>query len=336
MKRVVGKLSGQPESYQRRHKYAFGKTLGAGTFGVVKECMTSDKKKYAVKIVLKKTVRGREQMVIDELSMLQAVHHPNIISLIDWFESRDKYYIVTQLATGGELFDRICSKGKFTEVDAADTMREVIQAVAYLHNEKNIVHRDLKPENLLYLTPDEKSPIMIADFGIAAVLAPGDDDSLTTMAGSFGYAAPEIIRRQGHGKPCDVWSLGVITYTLLSGYLPYNSQTESEFLFEVEAGPVTFHEKYWTAVSPIAKDFVSSALQDDPKKRITCSEMLAHPWLNQSARTKALPHEDLLPNIREGFNARKKLQKAFEAVRLANKLKMLSLADEDNDSEFSE
>lgn len=144
------------EQSNHRSRYKFGKTLGAGTYGIVREADCPDGK-VAVKIILKKNVRGNEQMVYDELEMLQKMKHPHIVRFHDWFESRvrsvqmrslnyladdsqDKYYIVTQLATGGELFDRICEKGKFTEKDAAETIRQVLDAVNYLH-QHNCVHR---------------------------------------------------------------------------------------------------------------------------------------------------------------------------------------------------
>lgn len=136
---MFNKLQGQPESYDKKSKYKMGRTLGAGTYGIVREA-ESDEGKVAVKIILKKNVKGNEQMVYDELDMLQSMHHPNIVRFVDWFESRDKYYIVTQLATGGELFDRICEKGRFTEKDASQTIRQVLEAVNYLH-EKGVVHR---------------------------------------------------------------------------------------------------------------------------------------------------------------------------------------------------
>lgn len=129
----------QAENQRRRSKYRFGRTLGAGTYGIVKEA-DSPNGKVAVKIILKKNVKGNDQMVYDELDMLQNLHHPNIVQFCDWFESRDKYYIVTQLATGGELFDRICDKGRFTEKDASRTIRQVLEAVAYLHK-NDVVHR---------------------------------------------------------------------------------------------------------------------------------------------------------------------------------------------------
>jgi calcium/calmodulin-dependent protein kinase I len=190
---------------------------------------------------------------------------------------------VTQLATGGELFDRICEKGKFTEKDASVTIRQVLDAVNYLHG-NNVVHRgtysifptisaadtcvDLKPENLLYLTRDANSSLVLADFGIAKMLD-SKSEVLTTMAGSFGYAAPEVMLKKGHGKPVDMWSMGVITYTLLCGYSPFRSENLADLIEECKNGRVIFHERYWKEVSPEAKEFIKKLLEPDPNKRPT-------------------------------------------------------------------
>lgn len=161
---MFNRLQGQPESYERKAKYRFGKTLGAGTYGIVREADGPDGK-VAIKIILKKNVKGNERMVWDELDMLQRLKHPHIVRFVDSFESKvcrnildllitshlpaqtnrdacrqDKYYIVTELATGGELFDRICEQGKFTEKDASQTIKQVLGAVDFLHH-NNIVHR---------------------------------------------------------------------------------------------------------------------------------------------------------------------------------------------------
>jgi calcium/calmodulin-dependent protein kinase I len=206
-------------------------------------------------------------MVYDELEMLQRLKHPHIVKFVDWFESRDKFYIVTQLATGGELFDRICEQGKFTEKDASQTIKQVLSAVDYLHK-NDVVHRDLKPENLLYVTRAPDSEIVLADFGIAKTLD-NKEESLQTMAGSFGYAAPEVMDRKGHGKPVDMWSMGVITYTLLCGYSPFRSENLRDLLEECSSGSVVFHERYWKDVSNDAKDFILKLIIPEPDKRWT-------------------------------------------------------------------
>jgi calcium/calmodulin-dependent protein kinase I len=126
----------------------------------------------------------------------------------------------------------------------------------------------LKPENLLYVTQDASSDLVLADFGIAKTLGT-QEETLQTMAGSFGYAAPEVMDRKGHGKPVDMWSMGVITYTLLCGYSPFRSENLHDLLEECTNNSVVFHERYWKDVSNDAKDFINRLIVPDPDKRWT-------------------------------------------------------------------
>lgn len=318
---MLNRLHGQPESYDKKAKYRFGRTLGAGTYGIVREAEGPDGR-VAVKIILKKVVRGNERMVLDELEMLQRLKHPHIVKFVDWFESRDKYYIVTELATGGELFDRISQQGRFTEKDASQTIKQVLEAVNYLH-QNNVVHRDLKPENLLYRTKEADSNLILADFGIAKMLGT-KDEVLTTMAGSFGYAAPEVMLRQGHGKPVDMWSLGIITYTLLCGYPPFRSENLQDLIDECSACRVVYHERYWKDVSDDAKDFINHLLRSKPEERWTSERALAHPWLSGQ---NASDH-NLLPEIR-AYLTRARLRRGIEMVKLANRIEALKMQEED-------
>ncbi|KAF7900610.1 uncharacterized protein EAF01_007912 [Botrytis porri] len=320
---MLNKLHGQPESYDKKAKYKFGRTLGAGTYGIVREA-DGPTGKVAVKIILKKNVKGNEQMVYDELQMLQKMKHKHIVKFVDWFESRDKYYIVTQLAIGGELFDRICEQGRFTEKDASQTIRQVLEAVDYLHD-NNVVHRDLKPENLLYLTHDPHSDLVLADFGIAKMLDT-KDEVLTTMAGSFGYAAPEVMLKKGHGKPVDMWSMGVITYTLLCGYSPFRSENLQDLIEECSNARVIFHERYWKDVSDDAKDFIGHLLQPRADDRSTSKEALAHPWLSGENATD----HNLLPEIK-AYMAKARLRRGIEMVKLTNRIEMLKMQEDDNE-----
>ncbi|KAF9912323.1 hypothetical protein BX616_010350 [Lobosporangium transversale] len=321
----------QPPSYGRKKNYEFGPDLGTGTYGTVKRAKALDTgEDVAVKIILKKTVKGHEEMVEKEIGVLKNLSHPNIVNFRDWFESRDKYYLVFDLASGGELFDKICEQGRFTENNAATIMKEVIQAIEYLHS-KNVVHRDLKPENLLYKdnTPDSK--LMIVDFGISKVME-SEDQVLTTMCGSYGYAAPEVLLRRGHGKPVDMWSIGVITYTLLCGYAPFQAENDQQLVAEIARCNVVFHERYWRDVSVEARDFIKCLLRAHPEKRLTATEALQHKWITTETGTDV----DLLDNVKEGFNAKRMFKKTVRAVAAANRLRSMTRSPTNADTSSDE
>ncbi|ODV95353.1 hypothetical protein PACTADRAFT_41952 [Pachysolen tannophilus NRRL Y-2460] len=332
--KIVNKITGQPESYALKQNYTFGKTLGAGSFGVVRHARNnSTGEEVAIKIMLKNALKGHEQVVYDEINMLKNLNHPNIVGFRDWFESKDKIYIVTQLAIGGELFERIVEKGSFTENDAGEVIYQILLALGYLHDQ-DIVHRDVKPENVLYLDKSDSSPIVLADFGIAKKLST-PDQLLTSMAGSFGYVAPEVLKGTGHGKPCDIWSLGVITYTLLCGYLPFRAENVHDFLEEVNYNnPVIFHERYWSNISKDARFFILKALAPNPSDRPTVRELLTDSWLIETC--KLHKEFDLLPNVKEGFDARKKFREVIELVRLNNRIKRLKSLASETDDDVSE
>ena len=150
------------------------------------------------------------------------------------------------------------------------------------------------------------------------------DEVLTTMAGSFGYAAPEIMLKRGHGKPVDMWSLGVITYTLLCGYSPFRSENLADLIEECKHGRIVFHERYWKDVSKEAKDFINRLLQPDPNRRSTCEEALQDIWLSG----KTASDHDLLPEIR-AYLAKARLKRGIELVKLANRIESLKMQEDE-------
>lgn len=219
-------------------------------------------------------------------------------------------------------------------MDAVEIIVQILGAVEYMHS-KNVVHRDLKPENVLYVDKSENSPLVIADFDIAKQLK-GEEDLIYKAAGSLGYVAPEVLTQDGHGKPCDIWSIGVITYTLLCGYSPFIAESVEGFMEECTASryPVTFHMPYWDNISIDAKRFILKALRLNPADRPTATELLDDPWIT----SKRVETSNILPDVKKGFSLRKKLRDAIEIVKLNNRIKrlrnMYSLGDDgDNDIE---
>ncbi|CAG8711540.1 3466_t:CDS:1, partial [Acaulospora colombiana] len=270
-----------PWSLEKYYKVS-KKILGRGSFAVVREC--TDKRtgvNYALKIIMKKAIRGKEQMITTELDVLKQVDHQNIVSLHELIETKDAVYIITGLALGGELFSQLLQRGSYTEKDAAILIEQILRGVEYLHAHE-IVHRDLKPENLLF---SDKSPfprLMITDFGLSKILK-HHDDILMTACGTPGYVAPEVLKQTGHGKPVDIWSIGVIMYTVLCGYTPFWGEDQNALFDCIIKGVYHFDDAYWEDISDEAKELIERMLEYDPAQRITAHDALAHKWFKYAA-----------------------------------------------------
>ncbi|GBG33603.1 Protein kinase, putative [Hondaea fermentalgiana] len=209
----------------------------------------------------------------DELSL-----NPNLMRLYAVCTAADppRTCIVMEKLNGGELFERIVERKHFTERDAAHLFRTLIRALHELHR-IGVVHRDLKPENVIFNDASFYSAVKIADFGTALLMdAPEDDPYKDKRIGSPGYAAPEV-NRMIYTPACDIWSMGVLLYTLLCGYSPFPEGFMQ--IIKVMSGQFEFHEDKWGSISDEAKDLICQMIKVSMEKRITTTEILKHPWL---------------------------------------------------------
>ncbi|XP_041997812.1 CDPK-related kinase 1-like [Salvia splendens] len=257
--------------------------VGRGHFGFA--CSARGKKgglrgqDVAVKIIpkLKMTTAIAIEDVRREVKILRALTgHKNLVQFYDAYEDEDNVYIAMELCRGGELLDRILSRGgKYAEEDAKDVMVQILNVVAYCHLQ-GVVHRDLKPENFLFVSKDEHSSLKAIDFGLSDYVKP--DERLNDIVGSAYYVAPEVLHRS-YGTEADMWSVGVIAYILLCGSRPFWARTESGIFHAVLKADPSFEEDPWPNLSPDAIDFVKQLLNKDYRKRLTAAQALSHPWL---------------------------------------------------------
>jgi len=266
--------------------YTFGRELGSGAFSTVRlGTHNASGEQFAIKIIDKKNVKQDLHRLAIEMDVLKSVCHPNIIELKEIFETDETLYIVTEVVSGGELFDRIVEKGSYSEKDAAMLIRKLIEALDYLHD-KNIVHRDLKPENLLLKSKNEDTEVKLADFGLSKVL--GNEVLMQTACGTPGYVAPEILKAEGYGKGVDLWSVGVITYILLCGFPPFYNENVPALFESIINAEFDYPDEYWSHISDDAIDFIDNLLVADPSKRMDAKAALQHTWLQGNAPSTPL------------------------------------------------
>jgi len=255
------------------------KVLGKGYFGEVRTATSKSdpSKQFAVKIMPKTAMTINTQCVNQEADFLSELDHPNLVKLIDSFETDKEYQLVMECCEGGELMDRYSKKGGFSEWEVAEIMAQAFSAVNYLH-ENNVVHRDIKPENFIFLKNDDDDlTIKLVDFGFAAHC----DESTSfqgRIVGTPCYIAPEMIKGS-HDRRCDNWSLGVLMYVLLTGHFPFSGKKTSTIFKAITDTPLDMRKSYWRSISKEAKELVKALLEKDPAKRMTAAEALAHPWI---------------------------------------------------------
>eukprot|EP00258_Populus_trichocarpa_P048202 XP_024464221.1 CDPK-related kinase 5 isoform X3 [Populus trichocarpa] len=260
-----------------------GEEVGRGHYGYT--CSAKFKKgarkgqQVAVKVIPKPkmTTAIAVEDVRREVRILRGLTgHNNVVHFYDAFEDLDNVYIVMELCKGGELLDRILSRGgKYSEDDAKAVMVQILNVIAFCHLQ-GVVHRDLNLENFLYTSKEENSKLKVIDFGLSDFARP--DERLDDIVGSICYVAPEVLHRS-YSFEADVWSIGVIAYILLCGSRPFWARTESGLFLEILKADPSFDEAPWLALSLEAKDFVKRLLNKDPRKRITAAQALSHPWI---------------------------------------------------------
>ncbi|PQQ01948.1 CDPK-related kinase 5 [Prunus yedoensis var. nudiflora] len=297
-----------------------GDEVGRGHFGYT--CSARFKKgefkgqQVAVKVIPKSkmTTAIAIEDVRREVKILRALTgHNNLVQFYDAFEDSDNVYIVMELCEGGELLDRILSRGgKYSEDDAKTVMVQILNVVAFCHLQ-GVVHRDLKPENFLYSAKDENSQLKAIDFGLSDFAKP--DERLNDIVGSAYYVAPEVLHRS-YSTEADVWSIGVIAYILLCGSRPFWARTESGIFRAVLKADPSFDEAPWPSLSTEAKDFVKRLLNKDPRKRMTAAQALSHPWIRNYNDVK-VPLDILIFRLMKVYMRSSSLRKA--ALRALSK-----------------
>lgn len=317
-------------------EYAIGDMLGSGGFGEVylgKHKKTGTER--AIKVVNKSEVdESINAAVLHEFNVVRKLDHPNILKMYNLYQDESYFYIVTDIYKGGELFDEIMKRTKFTEKDAAELINQLLSCVNYCHKQ-GLVHRDLKPENILLEENMEMDDMKVIDFGLAA---PFGVDKLRESVGTIYYMAPEVLYKSYDAK-VDIWSCGVITYILLSGTPPFDGETDPDIEKAIRKGEFSFRGRVWDEVSDDALDFIQQLLTYAPDDRPTAAEALQHPWLQNSRKEvkgafkkRASDTTRSFLNNLQNFNSTSKLKQATCAF-IASQL-LLKQEKEDIDDVF--
>jgi len=297
--------------------------LGQGAYAIVKSCTNKlTGQEYAVKIIEKVLGYSRAKVLREIELNYKCQGHNNIIQLLEFFEEEDKFYLVFEKAHGGQLTEHLANKGRFSEKEARNIFLDISVALAFLH-ERGVAHRDLKPENILCSSWPGMFPVKLCDFDLGSA---GDTTAttfttpdLTSLVGSAEFMAPEIVgafvsnQVDSYTKQCDVWSLGVLLYILVSGSAPFQGDCGREcgwdeggscedcltLLFSnIHQGRYSFPCDIWDTVSEKVKDLIRRLLVEDPHKRLTAEEVLEHPWLAHGEDDK-VPEKDNLIDATE-------------------------------------
>lgn len=306
-------MFGIKKDKQRLHtNYRIGRIIGDGNFAIVRECIhRKTDKSYALKIINKIKVKGKEHMVENEIYILRKIAHPNIVKLHEEFETPKEIYLVMELVAGGDLFDAIVSNTRFSEPDSAFMIRDLASALKYLHD-MNIVHRDIKPENLLVVNrKDGRKSIKLADFGLSIEVK----SPMFLVCGTPTYVAPEILDESGYGLKVDIWAIGVICYILLCGFPPFRSSNhDQEELFDkILRGDYEYLSPFWDDIDDAPRDLIDCLLVVDTSERFDADEVLNHFWIKKWVG----PVEKIQRELSEAEESNLKSRKRLRGIALA-------------------
>ncbi|MCO5580201.1 hypothetical protein L7F22_034067 [Adiantum nelumboides] len=264
--------------------YNLGRELGQGQYGVIRSCTCrSSGASFACKSISKLHLmrQGDLQDAVPEVRIMKLLSNPgcrsarSLVSLHDVIEDKSFIHLILELCRGGELFERIVTKKCYSEIHAAVIMKSLLETVQYCHR-MGVMHRDIKPENILLVEDSDKSPVKLADFGLALEFSPGQ--KFSGIAGSSYYMAPEILQGE-YSAEIDIWSVGVVLYVLLSGFPPFCGATDQQIYKAIRKGDLAFPSKQWDDISLSAKDLVTKMLHPNAELRITAAQALRHPWI---------------------------------------------------------
>ncbi|XP_075427847.1 myosin light chain kinase 2, skeletal/cardiac muscle isoform X1 [Ascaphus truei] len=261
-------------------------------------------------------------MSLNEIHVMNQLNHRNLIQMFDAIETPSEILLFLEYVEGGELFERIIDESyQLTEVDAMVFVRQICDGVFYMH-QMYVLHLDLKPENIVCVSPISHM-VKIIDFGLARRFKPRE--KLKVSFGTPEFLAPEVVNFDVVSFPTDMWSVGVITYMMVSGLSPFLGDNDTETLNNVLNGDKDFDEETFETVSEEAKDFISSLLVRDKSGRMSAAQCLRHPWLNNLAQKAKLCNRLLKSQIElRKYMMRRRWKKNFFAVTAANRFKKIS------------
>ncbi|CAK83286.1 unnamed protein product (macronuclear) [Paramecium tetraurelia] len=292
---------GQVTSY-----YRVEKSLGQGAYGEVRLVIHKQTgQRRAMKQIKKdKIFKEDEENLLNEVTILKQLDHPNIVKLYELFQDKSSYYLITEYLEGGELLQRISEYKTFTEKIAAEFLKQILSAVMYCH-ERKIVHRDLKPENILLESIKQGANLKIIDFGTSRRIQ--ENQFLTKKLGTPYYIAPEVLKKK-YNEKCDVWSCGVILYQMLSGKLPFDGQ-QDEILSKIDIGYYDFPSEHWSGISDQAISLIKKMMEKEPNKRITAKQAYEDPWIQHNVHIAKIDARQL-KNL-QSFYSKNKVRTAL-------------------------